>query len=230
MTRARLDKDPRQVSTMFDQVARGYDRTRAVLWLGQMGRWGRITQTALELRTGQKVLDVACGTGTSSRCLAASGADVTGCDFSPGMLAVARSRVPGIAFVPGDALCLPFSSGSFDAVSISFGLRNVADPHGALTEMLRVVRPGGRLTVCEFSRPKNRTARVIAARYLKSVVPVVARRLSTNAQGYDYLAESIAAWPDQPALAQIIQAAGWADVAWLDLCSGFVAVHRGVRR
>ncbi len=230
MVRAQLDKQSAQVSAMFDEVAQGYDRTRSILWLGQMGRWGRATAAALALAPGRTVLDVACGTGTSSVCLAKSGAEVTGCDFSPGMLDVARTRASGIEFVFGDALKLPFDDATFDAATISFGLRNVADTHRAISEMRRVVRPGGRLAICEFSHPPRRSVQAISTLYLRHGVPFIARRVSSSPQAYDYLVESIAAWPDQAGLAELMRGAGWGAVAWRNLSGGVVAVHSGVRR
>lgn len=230
MARARLDKQSAQVSAMFDKVADGYDRTRSILWLGQMKRWGRATTAGLALSAGNEVLDIACGTGTSSAFLAKSGAHVTGCDFSPGMLAVARSRTTGINFVVGDALDLPFENESFDAAAISFGLRNVAATERALSEMARVVKVGGHLAVCEFSHPPNRVVRALSTMYLRYAVPFIARRVSTNPQAYDYLVESIAAWPDQETLADLLRSAGWRDVTWQNLSGGLVALHSGIRR
>ncbi|SEO49927.1 ubiquinone/menaquinone biosynthesis methyltransferase [Amycolatopsis saalfeldensis] len=227
--RAELDKQANQVSAMFDEVAEGYDRTRSVLWLGQMGRWGRAVSQALELRPGQRVLDVAAGTGTSSRALAAPGVSVVGCDFSPGMLQVARRRVPELEFVPGDAMDLPFEDDSFDAATISFGLRNVADHVLALAEMRRVVRPGGRVVVAEYSHPTSRLTQTAFQTYLRKAAPRIARALSTNVPAYDYLADSILAWPTQPALAADLQRAGWTRVAWRDLTGGVVALHRGFK-
>jgi demethylmenaquinone methyltransferase/2-methoxy-6-polyprenyl-1,4-benzoquinol methylase len=229
MIRATLKKESTQVSAMFNEVAHGYDRTRAVLWFGQARRWGRITARCLALAPGRTVLDVACGTGTSSRYLAESGAKVTGCDFSPGMLAVARTRVPDVEFLPGDALDLPFESETFDAATISFGLRNVADTHRALTEMRRVVRPGGRLAVCEYTHPPHWLARATADGYLRRVAPLIARWLSSNPHAYRYLADSIAAWPGQAELAATIHRAGWTKVAWRNVSAGLVAVHRATR-
>jgi demethylmenaquinone methyltransferase/2-methoxy-6-polyprenyl-1,4-benzoquinol methylase len=229
MVRAQLDKQSAQVSAMFDEVAHGYDRTRSLLWLGQMRRWGRATTASLALAPGRTVLDVACGTGTSSACLARSGAQVTGCDFSPGMLDVARTRAPEIEFVFGDALKLPFEDATFDAATISFGLRNVADTRGAIAEMRRVVKPGGRLAICEFSHPPSGFVRAISTAYLRHGVPFIARRVSSSPQAYDYLVESIAAWPDQATLADVIRDAGWGSVTWRNLSGGVVAVHSGVR-
>jgi demethylmenaquinone methyltransferase / 2-methoxy-6-polyprenyl-1,4-benzoquinol methylase len=227
MMRARPDKEADQVTAMFDEVAEGYDRTRAVLWFGQPGRWGRAVARALELSSGERVLDVAAGTGASSRAVSGNGVEVVGCDRSPGMLRVARRRVPELEFVPGDALDLPFETGSFDAVTISFGLRNIADRRRALAEMRRVVRPGGRIVVCEYSYPRSPLTRALFLGYLRHVAPYIARTLSTNAPAYDYLADSIAAWPTQAELAADLRSSGWSRVAWRDLTGGVVALHRG---
>ena len=213
---------------MFDAVARRYDLTNTVLSFGQDRIWRRRTRAALRLRPGERVLDLAAGTAVSTVELARSGATAVACDFSLGMLLVGRSR--GVPLVAGDALRLPFADGSFDAVTISFGLRNVADVPGALAELARVTRPGGRLVVCEFSRPTWAPFRTVYIEYLMRSLPWVARRVSSNPDAYVYLAQSIRAWPDQPALAARIAAAGWADIAWRDLTGGVVALHRGVRR
>jgi len=230
MTRATLEKDPAEVAAMFDQVAARYDLTNTVLSLGQDRRWRRAVRAALELRPGDRVLDLAAGTATSSAALAAGGAGVVGCDFSLGMLQVgARARHRGVVLVAGDALRLPFADGCFDAVTISFGLRNTADVDRALVEMLRVTRPGGRLVVCEFSHPAWPPFRTVYVEYLMRALPAVARRVSSDPAAYEYLAESIRAWPDQAALAGRLQAAGWGSVAWRDLSGGIVALHRGTR-
>lgn len=229
MTRADLDRDPSQVAAMFDGVARRYDVTNDVLALGQTRLWRRAAVNALRPQPGERIVDLAAGTGTSSVPLAAAGAFVIPCDFSLGMLAVGRERQPGLPFVAGDALHLPFADRSLDAITISFGLRNTADPLAALEEMRRVVRPGGRLVVCEFSHPAWSPFREAYSRYLMGALPGVARRLSSNPDAYVYLAESIRAWPDQEALAELIARAGWLDVQWLNLTGGIVALHRAHR-
>jgi demethylmenaquinone methyltransferase/2-methoxy-6-polyprenyl-1,4-benzoquinol methylase len=230
VTRATLDKDPAEVAAMFDEVAARYDLTNAVLSLVQDRRWRRAARDALALRPGDRVLDLAAGTATSSAGLARAGAGVVGCDFSLGMLRVgARAGHPGVDLVAGDALALPFADGVFDAVTISFGLRNTADPSAALREMLRVARPGGRLVVCEFSSPTWAPFRTLYAEYLMRALPAVARRVSSDPAAYEYLAESIRAWPDQQALAAVLQQVGWSHVGWRDLSGGIVALHRGVR-
>jgi demethylmenaquinone methyltransferase/2-methoxy-6-polyprenyl-1,4-benzoquinol methylase len=214
---------------MFDDVADRYDLTNDVLSLGQTRLWRRAVLRAVDPRPGVRVLDLAAGTATSSTPFAAAGAEVVPCDFSLGMLRVGKQRQRGLPFVAGDALRLPFADASFDAVTISFGLRNVQDPGAALAEMLRVTRPGGRLVVCEFSHPTWAPFRTVYVEYLMRALPEVARRVSSNPDAYVYLAESIRDWPDQRALAAVITTAGWRRVAWRDLTGGIVALHRAVR-
>jgi demethylmenaquinone methyltransferase / 2-methoxy-6-polyprenyl-1,4-benzoquinol methylase len=180
-------------------------------------------------RPSMRVLDLAAGTGTSTEPFVGAGAFAVPCDFSFGMLRVGRRREPGLPFVAGDALRLPFADGVFDAVSISFGLRNVQDPQAALGELRRVTRPGGRLVVCEFSHPTWGPWRTAYVEYLMRALPAVARKVSSNPDAYVYLAESIRAWPDQPALAAQVAAAGWRDAAWRNLSGGIVALHRATR-
>ena len=225
--RAGLDKAPAEVAAMFDRVARRYDVTNTVLSGGLDAGWRRATRAAVRARPGQTVLDVAAGTAVSTVELAAGGVRAIACDFSQGMLrAGAGRRVPKVA---GDAMALPLADASVDAVVISFGLRNVADPDAALREFLRVTRPGGTLVVCEFSSPTWAPFRTVYLEYLMRALPRIARAVSSNPDAYVYLAESIRAWPDQPALAGRVQAAGWADVAWHDLTGGAVALHRARR-
>ena len=212
---------------MFDGVARRYDLTNTVLSLGQDRYWRRATRSALRIGPGQKVLDLAAGTAVSTAELTKSGAWCVAADFSVGMLAAGGARkVPKVA---GDATRLPFRDDVFDAVTISFGLRNVADPQAALREMARVTRPGGRLLVCEFSTPTNALFATAYKEYLMRALPRVARAVSSNPDAYVYLADSIRAWPDQPALARLLQQAGWSKVGWRNLTGGIVALHRGTR-
>ena len=211
---------------MFDAVARRYDVTNTVLSLGQDRLWRQATRRALDPQPGERILDLAAGTAVSSAPLAKAGAQVVAADFSLGMLGAAPRR-PGIELVAADGLALPFADGSFDAATISFGLRNVADPVRCLRELRRVVHAGGRLVVCEFSRPVWAPFRTVYVEYLMRALPTVARAVSSSPDAYVYLAESIRAWPDQEALAGLLEAAGWTDVGWRNLTGGIVALHRG---
>ncbi len=222
--RAGLDKRPSDVAAMFDRVARRYDLTNTVLSGGRDAAWRRATREAMDPRPGQVILDVAAGTAVSTVELAAGGVRAIACDFSQGMLRAGAARpVPKVA---GDAMALPLADESVDGVVISFGLRNVADPDAALREFLRVTRPGGRLVVCEFSSPTWTPFRTVYTEYLMTALPRIARTVSSNPEAYVYLAESIRAWPDQAALAERLQTAGWTDVGWRNLTGGVVALHR----
>ena len=248
---------------MFDAIAGRYDLLNDLLSGGQVRLWRRAVTRIAGVGPGERVLDLAAGTGTSSLTFTAAGADCVACDFSLGMLQAGRARevrargVRGggqpreqggsggdrsrretqqrgsggdrpagrLSFVAGDALRLPFRDGAFDVVTISFGLRNVADPGAALAEMRRVTRPGGRLVVCEFSTITIGPVDMLYRRYLINVLPAIARRTARNPEAYEYLAESIVDWPAQRELAGLIETAGWSAVRWRDLSVGAVAVH-----
>ena len=214
---------------MFDGVAPRYDLMNDLASLGQDRAWRAEVVAAIRPRPGMTVLDLAAGTGTSSAPFSARGAFVVPVDLSLGMLAEGRRRHPQLPFVAGDALAVPFADGVFDAVTISFGLRNVSDTLGALTELSRVTRPGGTIVVCEFSTPPWRPFRSVYRGFLGTALPAVAGVASANPAAYDYLAESILAWPDQQALAEMMYDAGWSDVEHLNLSAGIVALHRARR-
>jgi demethylmenaquinone methyltransferase/2-methoxy-6-polyprenyl-1,4-benzoquinol methylase len=239
MARAHLDKRPGDVAAMFDAIAGRYDLLNDILSAGQVRLWRRAVARITAAGLSERVLDLAAGTGTSSLTFTATGADCVACDFSLGMLQAGRSRLARsggqdgqlregrgrLGLVAGDALRLPFADGAFDAVTISFGLRNVASPGAALAEMRRVTRPGGRLVVCEFSTITIAPVDKLYRRYLLNVLPAIARRTARNPEAYEYLAESVADWPAQRELAGLIEAAGWSAVRWRDLSLGVVAVH-----
>ncbi|WP_172627230.1 demethylmenaquinone methyltransferase [Zafaria cholistanensis] len=229
MSRASLEKRPEEVQAMFDDVAPRYDVVNDILSLGQTRRWRKIVVEAVGAAPGQHVLDLAAGTGTSSEPYADAGVHVVACDFSLGMLQVGKSRRPDIDFVAGDATNLPFADDAFDAVTISFGLRNVNEPQKALAEMLRVVKPGGKLVVAEFSHPTFAPWRTVYSEYLMRALPAIATKVASNPTAYVYLAESIRAWPNQDGLAAWIDGAGWRDCRYRNLTGGIVAVHRAVK-
>ncbi|MGI6878732.1 class I SAM-dependent methyltransferase [Microbacterium sp. gxy059] len=214
---------------MFDLVARRYDLTNVAMTFGLDALWRRATTRAVAPRPGERILDLAAGTCRSSASLADSGAQVVAADFSPGMLAEGKRRYGdhrGLSFVEADATDLPFVDGEFDAVTMSYGLRNVNDPKRALAELLRVTKPGGRIVVNEFSTPPNPAFRTLYRFYNDHVLPRVARLVGSNGEAYDYLNESIREWPDQRALAAWMREAGWTDVAYRNLSLGIVALHR----
>jgi demethylmenaquinone methyltransferase / 2-methoxy-6-polyprenyl-1,4-benzoquinol methylase len=230
------------VQRMFDRVAPRYDLANTVFSLGQDKAWRQAAARATRLAAGEVAVDVACGTGALTRELEAlaPGALVVGLDFSIGMLAHVRPTggrgtppdppEPRQHFAVGDAIQLPLRDASVDVVTIAFGLRNLPEPGQGLLEFRRVLRRGGRLVVCEFSQPVVPVLGSVYRRYLTRLMPVAARRLTSDPEAYQYLARSIGAWPDQPGLARWMQEAGFEKVAWRDLTGGIVALHRGVAR
>ena len=229
MVRANLNKDPDDVSKMFDGVASRYDFLNDLLSLGRTKAWRKSVTAIIAPKAGMQILDIAAGTGSSSRPLVDKGAQVTALDFSEGMLAQGRKQNKDIKFVQGDALKLPFADNFFDVTTISFGLRNTNDTSLALKEALRVTKSGGKIVIAEFSHPTNRVFKSIYLNYLMKALPIVVRKVSKNPKAYIYLAESIRAWPDQAGLALIMQKNGWNSVAWQDLTFGIVAVHIGYK-
>jgi demethylmenaquinone methyltransferase/2-methoxy-6-polyprenyl-1,4-benzoquinol methylase len=229
VSRAGLDKEPHDVAKMFDGVAEKYDITNDVLSLGQDRRWRKRVVELVAPRPGETILDLAAGTGTSSQPFADAGATVVPCDFSIGMLEVGKRERPALAFTAGDGTLLPFADETFDAVTISFGLRNIVDPIAGLRELLRVTKPGGRIVVCEFSTPTWGPFDAIYSNYLMRALPSIARKVSSNPESYVYLAESIREWPDQKGLALRMVEAGWGKVDWHNLSGGIVALHHSIR-
>ncbi|MGO1854294.1 MAG: class I SAM-dependent methyltransferase [Microbacteriaceae bacterium] len=230
--RADLGRDPARVSGMFDQVAAGYDRTNTVMTFGNDALWRAATTRAVAPKRGERILDLAAGTASSSASIAMSGAEVVAADFSPGMLAEGKRRhghLKNLSFVEANATDLPFGDDEFDAVTMSYGLRNVQQPKKALAELFRVTRPGGRLVINEFSTPPGKAFRGLYRFYNAQVLPRVARMAGTNGDAYDYLNESIRDWPDQKRLSAWIREAGWTDVAYRNLSFGIVALHRATK-
>jgi len=229
VVRANLNKDPDDVSKMFDDVANRYDFLNDLLSLGRTKAWRRVVTSIIAPKPGMKILDIAAGTGSSSRPLVDKGAEVIALDFSQGMIEQGRKQNKNIKFVQGDASKLPFEENSFDVTTISFGLRNTSSTEIALKEALRVTKDGGRIVVAEFSHPVNPIFKKIYLNYLMKALPVIVKKISKNPDAYIYLAESIRAWPDQAELASIMRDSGFKSVAWQDLTFGIVAVHIGYK-
>ncbi|GAA1470852.1 Ubiquinone/menaquinone biosynthesis C-methyltransferase UbiE [Corynebacterium felinum] len=222
-----MDKKPLDVARMFDAVGEKYDITNTVLSFGQDRRWRRRTRQRLNLKPGHTVLDLAAGTAVSTEELAKSGAWVIACDFSLGMLAAGKDR--NVPKVCGDGMCLPFPDNTFDAVTISYGLRNIHDFRAGLRELARVTKPGGTLVVAEFSTPTLPIFRTIYMEYLMRMLPAVAKVVSSNPESYEYLAETIRAWPAQEELARAINESGWEGCGWQNLTFGIVALHAATK-
>ena len=229
MARANLNKDPDDVSKMFDGVANRYDFLNDLLSLGRTKAWRKVVTSIIGPKPGLKILDIAAGTGSSTRPLVDAGADVIALDFSAGMIDIGRKRNKDIKFVQGDALNLPFEENVFDVTTISFGLRNTSNIDSALKDSLRVTKSGGKIVIAEFSHPSNSIFRFIYLNYLMKAIPIISKKISKNPDAYVYLAESIRAWPNQEGLASKMRDAGWKSVAWQDLTFGIVAVHIGFK-
>ena len=223
--RADLNKDPKEIASMFDSLASRYDVMDALMTGGLDRVWMTALRKAVAPHPGERILDLAAGTGASSAALAKGGAEVVACDLSEGMIEVGRERHPEIEFVHGNAMDLDFEDGSFDAVTISWGLRNIPDPQLALREMARVVRPRGRLVVLEFSTPPNGAWRALYHFYLRHLIPFWGGLVTGDKDGFVYLAKSIRAFPDQEGLAEMMREAGFTDVTWKNYTGGIAAVH-----
>ena len=228
MTKADLNKTPAEVSAMFDEVAHAYDKTNDLLSFGQSHYWRYRLKRAVRPQSGQKILDIAAGTGTSSMALMVPGVKIVAADFSKGMLEEGKKRYPELEFVFADAMKLPFSDNEFDVVTMSFGLRNVSDRKVALKEFLRVLKPSGRLVICEFSHVPGPLG-VLYRFYVKNILPKISKLMSKNPAAYDYLSESIMAWPKQEELKKDIENAGFSVASWKSLTFGVVALHEGVK-
>ena len=227
MNKADLAKAPKQVAAMFDSVAESYDKTNDLLSLGQDRIWRKKVLKVVNPQSGETILDLAAGTGSSSIVFKKVGVRVIASDFSKGMLEVGKKRHPELEFVFADAMKLPFEDASIDTVTISFGLRNVQEPKVALNEMLRVLKPGGLVVICEFSKVRVPVLKQLYGFYLKRLLPTFSSLFASNKGAYEYLADSIAAWPSQEELAGWLTEAGFASVSFSNASFGVVAIHQG---
>jgi demethylmenaquinone methyltransferase / 2-methoxy-6-polyprenyl-1,4-benzoquinol methylase len=216
---------PDAVRSMFDRIAPVYDAMNRVMTAGLDLRWRRLAATSV-VRPGDLVLDAACGTGDLALADRRAGAvKVTGVDFSPRMLERARRKAPSLEWVEGDLLAMPFDDGTFDAATVGFGVRNVADLEGALVELRRVLRPGGRIAILEITRPRG-LLRPFFALWFDRLVPALGRLLPGGA-AYTYLPASVARFPGAEELAGLMARAGFARVEFRLLAGSIVALHTG---
>ena len=216
---------PDAVRSMFDRIAPVYDAMNRVMTMGLDLRWRRLGARAV-VRPGDSVLDAACGTGDFAVAdLRAGAARVVGLDFSPRMLERARRKAPQVEWVEGDLLALPFADAAFDAATVGFGVRNVADLELALRELRRVVRPGGRVAILEITRPRG-PLRPFYSLWFDRVVPLLGKALPGGA-AYTYLPASVKRFPAAGALAALMQEAGFAQVRYRLLAGSIVALHTG---
>jgi demethylmenaquinone methyltransferase/2-methoxy-6-polyprenyl-1,4-benzoquinol methylase len=217
-----------QVRAMFDRIARIYDPVNTVMTAGMHHAWRRRAADLAGVGPGSRALDVATGTGDLALELASRGARVTGMDFSPAMLELARRKAPAVEFEEGDALALRYDDASFDAVTVGFGARNFSDLDQGLREMARVIKPGGRVVVLEITTPRRPPLSWFFRAWFDRVVPLVGR-LAGDSDAYTYLPSSVRRFPGPEALAGSMTAAGLADVRWILTAGGIIAIHSGTR-
>jgi demethylmenaquinone methyltransferase/2-methoxy-6-polyprenyl-1,4-benzoquinol methylase len=212
---------------MFDRIARVYDRMNSVMTAGMHHAWRRRAADLARVGASSRALDVATGTGDLAIELAFRGASVTGVDFSPAMLDLARNKAPDVEFEEGDALALRFADGEFDAVTVGFGARNFADLDKGLRELARVTKPGGRVVVLEITTPQGAPLSWFFRVWFDHAVPALGRLADSDA--YTYLPSSVRRFPGPEELAGRMAAAGLADVRWILTAGGIIAIHSGTR-
>ena len=217
-----------QVRAMFDRIAGVYDLMNGVMTAGMHHRWRSRAADLARVGPGSQVLDVATGTGDLAVELASRGASVVGVDFSERMLELARAKAPGIEFAAGDAHALAYADGSFDAATVGFGARNFGDLRQGLSEMARVVKPGGRVVVLEITTPSKPPLSTFFSLWFDRVVPKLGR-FAGDPDAYTYLPASVKRFPDAPSLAGLLHEVGLRDVGWILTAGGIIALHHGTR-
>jgi len=215
-----------QVEAMFDRIASVYDAMNSVMTVGLDQRWRVRTADLARVGPGERVLDVATGTGDLAIELAGRGADVIGCDFSDGMLELARRKAPQLTFEHANALSLPYDDDSFAAATVGFGARNFSDLERGLGEMVRVVRPGGRVVVLELTAPRKPPLSWFFRLWFDRIVPLLGR-LAGDADAYSYLPSSVRRFPDADGLAAVMAGIGLGEIRYLITAGGVIAIHVG---
>ncbi len=220
-------EEGRKIRALFARIAPRYDLANRVLSLSVDRLWRWRVVRKLSPASGHRVLDLFCGTGDLTRALGASGAEVTGADFCPEMLLLAKERSPGLQYIAADALCLPFPDGHFDLVTAAFGVRNLVDIDRGLKEMIRVTRGGGRIGILEFSHPRAAWIRVLYRFYLRHWLPRIGGWITGDRSSYTYLSRTIPAFLDQEGLAARMRVCGLEAVRYHNFTGGIAALHVG---
>lgn len=227
-----ISKDSDRISAMFDGIASDYDRLNHILSFGTDIIWRKKMLRRACVAEGMKVLDIACGTGDMSFALASSGADVTGIDISAGMLEVAEAkkkkrRAGNVVFMNASAESIPFEDESFDVVTISFGIRNFDRRMHCLSEIFRVIRPGGKLLILEFAIPRNRVWRAIYGFYFRKLTPVVGEIVSGSRSAYEYLPDSVMEFPKYEDFCRELKDSGFSNTNYVSLTGGISVLYIG---
>jgi len=218
---------PEGVRRMFDRIAPVYDAMNRLMTAGLDQRWRRETASAV-VRPGDRVLDVCCGTGDLALAATKAGGHVTGLDFSTSMLERARRKSSAVEWIDGDALALPFPDASFDAATVGFGVRNLANVERGLGELRRVLRPGGRVAILEITRPRGALAPFYRF-WFDGVIPLAGKVLP-GGSAYSYLPASVRRFPAPEGLAKLLDEAGFEEIRWRLFAYGIVALHTGAAR
>ena len=218
-----------RVRSLFDRIARRYDLINDLQSFGLHRHWKRRLLKLASVKNDESALDVCCGTGDLAESLAAAGARTTGSDFSSGMLAIAKSRKPHLNYVQADALCLPFETSRFDIVTIGYGLRNLADFRRGISELLRVLKPGGRLLILDFGKPQNALWRAIYFTYLRAIVPIFGLIFCGDSAAYSYILESLRHYPAQEGVRTLLQELGCEQVEVYNFLGGIMSIHRAAK-